>query len=554
MAGSADRYDRRSFLTRGASAAAAMGLAGVGAPSLLAACGSTTAGTPRASAPGVGSGAARRGGSMTVGLSSEIDGFLPANSHFDASGITYANTVFDSLTRVAADGTAKPYLAAAVTPNADHTVWTIALRPNVTFHDGSAFTADVLVANFQALRQSLLTAQAVAPIADVAAAGALEVTVTCHEPLVAFPHYLATQVGYPVAMAQLTKADTTRPIGTGPFMYQSWEPNDHFTAVRNPHYWRNGLPYLDSITYKPIPQDQSRESSLRSGTVDLMVTRDPQVIRDLGRAAGYQQIADLNQAHGQTDMDCIILNTAMAPTSDLTVRQALAHALDTEQIAKLFGAGVAQVNTSLFPPGSPFRPADNGYPAYDLNTAKRLIAQAAPNHGGTVSIALDTVTDPRLLEVIQAIANMWGLAGVQVTVGQVEQVTFIDNLVTGNFTAYTDEQFSASDPDLNYVWLSSTTANPPIALNFARNKDAVLEAALQQGRTSADPATRAAAYQAVDKRLAADLPYLWLSRATWSLTGSNAVANFNNLMLPDGTLDRGFAAGTFTPTSTWRTA
>jgi len=171
-----------------------------------------------------------------------------------------------------------------------------------------------------------------------------------------------------------------------------------------------------------------------------------------------------------------------------------------------------------------------------------------------VSIALDTVTDPRLLEVIQAIANMWGLAGVQVTVGQVEQVTFIDNLVTGNFTAYTDEQFSASDPDLNYVWLSSTTANPPIALNFARNKDAVLEAALQQGRTSADPATRAAAYQAVDKRLAADLPYLWLSRATWSLTGSNAVANFNNLMLPDGTLDRGFAAGTFTPTSTWRTA
>jgi ABC-type transport system substrate-binding protein len=82
----------------------------------------------------------------------------------------------------------------------------------------------------------------------------------------------------------------------------------------------------------------------------------------------------------------------------------------------------------------------------------------------------------------------------------------------------------------------------------------VLEAALQKGRTNADPGTRAAAYRTVDERLAADLPYLWLSRATWSLTGSDALANFNDLTLPDGTIDRGFSAGTFTPTSTWRTA
>ena len=83
---------------------------------------------------------------------------------------------------------------------------------------------------------------------------------------------------------------------------------------------------------------------------------------------------------------------------------------------------------------------------------------------------------------------MWGLAGIQTTVSEVEQVTFIDNLVTGKFQAYTDEQFGATDPDLNYVWLSPTTANPPIALNFARNKDDALEAALQQGRTTSDAA------------------------------------------------------------------
>ena len=65
---------------------------------------------------------------------------------------------------------------------------------------------------------------------------------------------------------------------------------------------------------------------------------------------------------------------------------------------KLFGAGIAKPNLSLFPPGSPYRAADNGYPTYDLAKAKQLVAQAAPNHGGTIKIALATITDPRLLE------------------------------------------------------------------------------------------------------------------------------------------------------------
>jgi len=555
MARSADRYDRRAFLARGASTAAALGLAGAGVPLLLEGC--ATSSTPAAtggSTPGVSRAKPRRGGSITVGVNSEIDGFLPNASHFDNSGLTYANTVFDSLTRIAADGTPRPYLARAVTPNADMTVWTIALRPGVTFHDGSPLDAAVLVANFQSLRDSPLTGQAVKPVSGVAAVGDMAVQVTCDEPLVAFPHYLATQIGYPIALSQLSSSDSTHPVGTGPFVYQSWEPNDHFAVTRNPNYWRKGLPYLDAITYKPIAEDQSRESSLRSGTVDLMLTRDPNAIKDLRDNPSFQQIADLDQTHGQTDMDFIILNTAVSPTNDLMVRQALAHALHAEEIVRIFGAGVTSENLSLFPPGSPYRPADNGYPAYDLAKAKQLVAQAAPNHGGSLNITLETITDPRLLEIIQAIGNMWGLAGFHVTIGQVEEVTFIDNLITSKFVAYTDEMFAASDPDLNYVWLSPTTATPPIALNFARNKDPLLEAALQQGRTHSDPAVRAAAYQAVDKRLSEDLPYLWFSRATWSVTASDVVQNFNNMTLPDGVLDQGFASGVFTPTTAWRSA
>jgi ABC-type transport system substrate-binding protein len=547
-----DRYDRRAFLARGATTAAAMGLAGVGVPSLLAACGSGTAAPPRASStPGIGIGAPKRGGSVTIGLNSEIDGFLPSSSHFDNSGLTYANTIFDTLTVVAADGSAKPYLAQSVVPNGDMTVWTITLRPGVVFHDGSALNADVLLANIQALQSSALTGQALRGVVNtVAKVGDLAVAVTCAEPIVAFPHYLATQVGYVIGMAQLQSQSSTKPIGTGPFVLESWVPNDHMTVTRNPHYWRAGLPYLDGLTYRPISEDQSRENSLKSGTVDLMVTRDPNAIRDLRDNADYQLV--LNPTVGQGDMDFVILNTTVDPTSDILVRQALAHAINIDELVKLFGAGIAKPNLSLFPPGSPYRPASNGYPTYDLAKAKQLVAQAAPNHGGTIKIALATITDPRLLNEVQAIASMWGQAGIQTTVSEIEQVTFIDNLVTGQFQAYTDEMFGATDPDLNYVWLSPTTANPPIALNFARNKDDALETLLQTGRTTSDQAARAHAYQEVDKRLAQDLPYLWASLATWCSIGSNVAQNFNNLTLPDGSKALGFSNGVFNPTPMWR--
>ena len=462
-----DRYDRRAFLARGASTAAAVGLAGVGLPAVLSGCGSSGSSTPHVSStPGIGTGTPRRGGTVTVGLNSEIDGFLPSTNHFDNSGLTYANTIYDTLTVIAADGTAKPYLAQSVTSNPDLTEWTITLRPGVTFHDQSPLNADVLLANIQQLQTSALTGQALrGVVSGVTKVSDLAVTVSCAEPIVAFPQYLATQVGYVVAMAQLESQSSTKPVGTGPFFLESWVPNDHMTVKRNPNYWRSGLPYLDGVTYKPITNDQSREASLRSGTVDMMVTRDPHTIADLRDNPSYQQV--LNPRVGQGDMDFIILNTSVDPTSDPLVRQALACATNADELVKLFGAGVAVPNLSLFPAGSPYRPADNGYPKYDLAKAKQLVAQAAPNHGGSINIALATVTDPRLLEEVQAVASMWGLAGIKATVSEIEQVTFIDNLVTGKFQAYTDEMFGATDPDLNYVWLSPTTANGLIALNFA---------------------------------------------------------------------------------------
>jgi len=549
-----DRYNRRTFLERGAATAAGLALAGAGAPVLLSACGgsSSPGSSPSTSrTPGVSTATPRDGGSLIVGVSSEIDGFLPSQSHFDNTGYIYANSVFDTLTAVAADGSIRPLLASSVVPNVDMTQWTVTLRPNITFHDGSPLNATVVVENMHAIITSALTAQAVAFLSGVKASGDMSVVFTCNEPIVAFPAYLATQVAYIIALSQLEKQDAQVPVGTGPFSYVDWEPNDHFTVAKNPHYWRPGLPHLDQVTYRPIISDESRESSLRSNTIDLMVSHDPGIIRDLQNNSSYQQVTDLHQTIGQPDMDFIILNVESDPLSDLTVRQALAYATNPLEITKLFGDDVLVPNTSLFPPGSIYRATDNGYPSYDLAKAKRLVAQAAPAHGGSLKLSLVDIPDPRQALIIQALQSMWQDAGFTVSLNQIQQVTYIDNLVEGQFQAAADEQFGAPDPDLNYVWLSPTTANPPIALNFARNKDPKIETALQQGRTHSDPSARIEAYQTVDKLLSQDLPYLWISRAPWSITGTDTVMNFANPILPDGTKAQGFSGGVFTPVPIW---
>lgn len=540
--GAGRRFDRRTFLARGAGSAAALAVGGLGSRSVL-----TTASTQ----PGIGVGSPRRGGTITVGMNSEIDGFLPSSSHFDNTGLTYATTVYDSLTKLDLNGKAHPYLAQSVTSDPDLATWTVTLRPNVTFHDGSPLNADVVVANFQALRTSALTAQAVTPVTGVTAVGDLQVVYSCDEPLVAFPYYLSTQLGYVIALSQLETSNSTKPVGTGPYKYVQWVPNDHFTVERNLNYWRPGIPYLDGITFMPIIEDQSRLDSLEAGTIDLMVSHDPNAITALRHNPSYQQVNDLHQTTGQPDMDFICLNVTAPPLNDLTVRQALAYATNADEVVKLFGAGVTPVTSSLYPPGSPYRPAHNGYPKYNLARAQRLVREAEARHGAKLKLTLGDIPDPRQLEVIQALQSMWNKAGFEVSITELQQVTYIDNLVTGNFQAYADEQFSASDPDLNYVWLSDTTASGPIALNFARNKDSKLQAALQNGRTHSDPAVRAAAYQEVDKRLAADLPYIWISRAPWSMSANDNVQNFAGPTLPNGARAEGFRAGTFTSSQIW---
>jgi ABC-type transport system substrate-binding protein len=432
------------------------------------------------------------------------------------------------------------------------------LRSGIKFNDGSDLTAAVVKANYEALRASALTGVALDQVASVTTAGNLTIVYTLTGPNPTFPAGLTTQVGYVVGEAMLLKASSSSsstlvPVGTGPFIFSHWQPNDFFTATRNPNYWRSGLPYLDSITFKPIPDTSQREATLRSGAVDMIESVDPTTITNFSGSggSGFQLVDTQTGVIGQPSFAFIMLNTKVSPTNDLTIRQALAKGMNQPVVQKVIGGPPTKPANGIFLPDSPYY-SDTGYPTYDPSGATALVNQYKAQHGKP-TLNLLTIPDPLEIKVVSAIQQMWEEIGITVTISEVEQATIIDDFVLGNFQAVTSYQFGAVNPDLNYVWWSTTTISPigQIGLNFTRLDDPVLEYAMLQGRHTTSQSVRESAYKTVNQQLAKDLAYLWIEQYVFSEVATERVQNFANPTLPNGKPGYAFDEGIFMPTQIW---
>jgi ABC-type transport system substrate-binding protein len=548
----ASKFDRRTLLA--GSAAAAAGLAGASAIGWDDIAGAATNGPGR---NGVTKATPKKGGTLVFGVDAEEQGFDPTQGRFDEVGVMYARTVFDPLTIVLTNGDWAPYLAESVVPNASYTAWTITLRPNVKFHDGTACDGAALVTNLQAQSKSLLTGIVINPtLQSITQTGPLAATITFKQPWVPFPYYLAGgiggQIAYVVAPSMLSNPNgTSHPVGTGPFVFKEWVPNDHFTATANPNYWRKGLPYLSQITFKPIPDESARSEALKSGTIDLMITDTPQIITQYRGNRSYSYVDDSTNVAGEPDMLCIQLNCLAKPFNDPSLRLAACQAINRSQYARVIDEGVLPVSTGLFVPGSPYFSPTN-YPKYNPANAKKLVSAAAKKNGGPISFTYGSTNSPAALRAAQYLGQAWKAVGFQVSTNIVEQNQTINNALAGKYQALGWRQFGAVDPDLNYIfWSTTTVSSGSLSINMARNADPTIEAALLAGRQGTEKSTRVTAYKTVNKRLAVDLPYLWTDRAIWAVIGNPKVQNFNNPTSPQGQHAFGMIGGSIWPTQIW---
>ena len=555
-----DRIDRRSFLARGT--ATGVGIAAIGASGgLLAACSSgsgssSTTGAIATHPNGVSTATPKPGGALVFGVDAEEKGFSPIQGTFDEVGILYARTVFDPLMILAADSTPQPYLAQSVTPNGDYTVWTITMRPNLVFHNGSPCDAAAVAANFAAHKASALTGPAITTIDTVTVTSPLVVTIIMKSPWVPFDYYLTGGIGGQFAFIAepnwLNSNSQTNPVGTGPFVFQEWVPNDHFTATKNPHYWRSGYPYLDSITYKPIPDPDQLLSSLTSGSVDIMHSDTPNAISTLRSDTSLGYVDDSTNVAGESDMGCLLLNLDKPPFNNLKVRQATAYAISSAQYVKVIDQGIFPTSNGPFSSNSPYYVADNGYPVYNVSKAKQLVQEAQQETGQPVSVTVNHVPDPTTTRIAEYLQQVLQTAGITVTLSPIQQAQIINTALLGTFQAQVWRQFGAVDPDMNYIFWSPTNANTPgFSINMARNTDPAMQTALLQGRKSPNKSDRIAAYQQVSKLLGSDIPYVWYDRTVWAIGAQPTVENFDNPTTPTGAKAFGLIGGAIWPTQIW---
>jgi peptide/nickel transport system substrate-binding protein len=485
-------------------------------------------------------GGARPGGRIVYGLEAETDGWNPSSSKWAPSGLQVARAVFDTLTAYDDQLEARPNLAESLTPSEDYTQWTIRLRPGVTLHNGKPVSAEVVRANFEFLKDSILTRDAFEPIESYETVGELDVIVNMKRPWVNYPYSLTTQIGVVADPDWLRETGRSDPIGTGPFAFKEWLPDNRLVVERNAGYWRVdeegiSLPYLDEVEFRPIPDVDARAASLRSGTLDAMMTSSSEQIRrfiELGTEGDYQVFNDVS---GETAEAFIQLNTMAPPLDDPDARRALALATDTESYIDVFGQGLVEPARGPFPPASPWYVATD-YPEYDPEAAEELVEEVRTRHGGEFSFSVLGPSEPSGLQALQFLQEQWRDVGIEATIEPTEQSTLITRVATGDYQATIWRQFDSPHPLGDSVWWHPNTAKPigEIGLNFARNRNERIGEALDEARETPDRERERELYQEVQRELARDIPYIWLHHTQISVIATNNLVNVVNYTLPGG--------------------
>ena len=483
-----------------------------------------------------------KGGTLRYGLEADVDGLNPTVSALTAaSGLVMASAVFDTLAAYAADKSVVPYLAESFTPNDDFTKWTIKLRPDVLFHDGTSLDAAAFVTNFEAQRGAPLVGLAVRPFYPEAGATAviddLTVEMTLLEPNAHWPVYMTTQLGMMASPAWLEAAAANptlnqQPVGTGPFVFETRSEDSVTTFVRNEQWW-NGAAYLDRIEFLPVPDSASRTDLLLAGDINAMHNSTPATIGDIQDDESIDNILDDSGSES-----FLMMNSEVAPFDDIRVRQALTFATPRLDYIALIGVGVVRGADQMFIPENPYHnPAvkqESDMPEQALALVAEYCADVPENcTDGKINMeyqwAGPSVSQTRIADLL--IAD-WSEA-FNVSRDELLQDENIQQAALGTFNVVHWTSFDASDALIENVWLMCRTVGG-ISLNFPRFCDPARDTALLAAQATLDPAERAAFYQEAVQLIHDAYVYVFFTHTMWNFAFRSDVNGVCSRVSPDG--------------------
>ena len=323
--------------------------------------------------------------SVVIAVADEPPSLDPTTNAAAAIDQILNQNVYEGLVRADRNGNIEPALAESFEVSSDGLTYTFHLRRGVLFHDGEPFTANDVLATFTRDMDKEYGhphPEYYAHIEKIDTPDPYTVVFHLDQVNAAFISLLA--LGDSVILpAHLPPDIKNHPVGTGPFKFVEWKLGDHLTLVRFPGYYRKGIPKLEKVTFRFMPDQASAFAALLSGGVDI-VARVPAEI-----ALGAKDNPEIETIAGpQNLVQILAINNARAPFNDLRVRQAIAYALDRKKIIQgsMFGYGTP-IGTHLTP-ANPYYVDLTGLYPHDPDKARALLAAAGYPDGFSTTLTL----------------------------------------------------------------------------------------------------------------------------------------------------------------------
>lgn len=470
------------------------------------------------------------GGSLSMSLADDdVTSFDPVVP-FDNMSIWTMLLIYDQLIRVGPDGLSlEGGLAESWDVSEDNLTYTFNLR-QTNFHDGTpATSADAEFAINRVIQpDDSGWAFLFSAVDTVSAPDPQTLVITLKQPWAPFEADLALYGAsiFPKAAFDAEGEDLWQhPIGTGPFMFDSWDKGSQIVLKKNPEYWDEGKPYLDELVFKVLTDSNARLLQLQGGELDIATDVPFNQIEPLGANPDFTLIPD-----AVAKFTYMGINTKRPLLDNKKFRQALNYAVDKSVIVNniLFGAG--QPATTYLPLMLGHDDEAVGYP-YDLEKAKALLAETDGKDGFTLSI-LTTVGDAVDAQVAQLVQASLQQLGGTVTIEQVEPGIARERVQ------------STQDFDLTLSYYTTDIIDPDELTAFAvyskGGTDAVwtgyqndeVDAWIEEAQTELDPDKRWELYSKIQAQHADDAPMIFLYYPSGRTATKASIQNFH--ILPTG--------------------
>jgi len=434
-----------------------------------------------------------------------------------------------------------PVLAESFTVSPDGLVYTFKLRQGVKFQDGTDFNADAVKVNIERVldrKNGLTRYSQFNRIDKIEAVDPYTVRFTLKEPFAPFINSLAhasAAMISPAALQKWGKDIAFHPVGTGPFEFVDWKQTDYVKGKKFAGYWRQGYPKIDTVTWKPVIESNTRAAMLQTGEADAAIPLP------------YEQAAQLTKSDKLNVLtsDSIIaryisMNVQHKPFDNVKVRQAVAYAINREALAKVAYAGYAFPSQGIVPQGVKFAYKMQPWP-YDPKKARELLKEAGyPN--GFESTLWAAYNDTTAQKVLQFLQQQLAQVGIKVQVRGLEPAERTDLIQNQKDPAtapvrmfFSGWSASTGEADWAIRPLLTKEAFPPVLYNTAYYTNPVVEDAVAQALRSVDEQQKTELYQKAQEQVWNDAP--WATLTTDKLVYGTSKRISGVYVMPDGNVD-----------------